>query len=160
MFYYYVLICDSNLRESELEKLSIIIGFNQSDTTYGWNGKTSGFTLHYLHLGWIPGDFLDSKMIDHQLTDRFWKIDNFPRPQTTADKDIESPDSSTSSLSGLTEFFRKFRTDRHQTDNPDRIRIADRHRARFSGKSGQKRDKDRTRLRNQKGLLVPWIRLY
>ena len=40
---------DSTFRESELEKLSIIIGFNQSDTTYGWNGKTSGFTLHYLH---------------------------------------------------------------------------------------------------------------
>ena len=38
-----------DLSESELEKLSIIIGFNQSDTTYGWNGKTSGFTLHYLH---------------------------------------------------------------------------------------------------------------
>ena len=43
------LSCDSTFRESELEKLSIIIGFNQSDTTYGWNGKTSGFTLHYLH---------------------------------------------------------------------------------------------------------------
>ena len=43
------LSCHSTFRESELEKLSIIIGFNQSDTTYGWNGKTSGFTLHYLH---------------------------------------------------------------------------------------------------------------
>ena len=39
----------------------------------------------------------------------------------------------------------KIWTDRHRTENPDRIRIADRHRTRFSGKSGQKRDKDRTR---------------
>ena len=39
----------------------------------------------------------------------------------------------------------RIRTDRHRTANPDRIRTADRHRTRFSGKSGQKRDKDRTR---------------
>ena len=39
----------------------------------------------------------------------------------------------------------RIRTDRHRTENPDRIRTADRHRTRFSGKSGQKRDKDRTR---------------
>ena len=39
----------------------------------------------------------------------------------------------------------KIRTDRHLTENPDRTRTADRHRTRFSGKCGQKRDKDRTR---------------
>ena len=51
--------------ESELEKMSIIIGtfsissfkynvfklvgYNGSDVTYGWNGRMSGFTLHYSH---------------------------------------------------------------------------------------------------------------
>ena len=30
----------------------------------------------------------------------------------------------------------RIRTDRHRTENPDRIRTADRHRTRFSGKSG------------------------
>ena len=39
----------------------------------------------------------------------------------------------------------RIRTDRHLTENPDRIRTADRHLTGFSGKSGQKRDKDRTR---------------
>ena len=35
--------------ESELEKMSLIIGYNASDVTYGWNGRMSGFTLHYSH---------------------------------------------------------------------------------------------------------------
>ena len=29
--------------------MSIIIGYNGSDVTYGWNGRMSGFTLHYSH---------------------------------------------------------------------------------------------------------------
>ena len=37
------------LSESELEKMSLIIGYNASDVTYGWNGRMSGFTLHYSH---------------------------------------------------------------------------------------------------------------
>ena len=59
--------------------------------------------------------------------------------QTLADKDSEIPDSSVSSLSGI------LTADRHQTENPDRVWTADRHRTRFPGKSGQKRDKGRTR---------------
>ena len=39
----------------------------------------------------------------------------------------------------------RFRTDRHLTENPDLIRTADGHWTEFSGKSGQKRDTDRTR---------------
>ena len=39
----------------------------------------------------------------------------------------------------------RVRTDRHLTENPDRIQTADGHRTEFSGKSGQKRDTDRTR---------------
>ena len=73
--------------------------------------------------------------------------------QTSADKDSDSPDSSVLSLSGRTdrqrtEFFMKIRTksgqrtESRQTENPDRIRIANRHRTGFSGKSGQKRDTD------------------
>ena len=58
----------------------------------------------------------------------------------------------------------RIRTDRHRTANPDRIRTADRHRTRFSGKSGQKRDKDRTRtvlsadvcLRFQNFMSLTW----
>lgn len=29
--------------------MSLIIGYNASDVTYGWNGRMSGFTLHYSH---------------------------------------------------------------------------------------------------------------
>ena len=29
--------------------MSIIMGYNSSDTTYGWNGAMAGFTLHYSH---------------------------------------------------------------------------------------------------------------
>ena len=35
--------------ESELQRMSIIMGYNSSDTTYGWNGGMAGFTLHYSH---------------------------------------------------------------------------------------------------------------
>ena len=48
----------------------------------------------------------------------FWKITVLSL-QASADKDSESPDSYVSSLSD--------RTDRHRTENPDRIRTADRH---------------------------------
>ena len=26
-----------------------MVGYNGSDVTYGWNGRMSGFTLHYSH---------------------------------------------------------------------------------------------------------------
>ena len=38
----------------------------------------------------------------------------------------------------------RIRTDRHRTENPDRFQTSDRHRTQFSGRSRQKRDKDRT----------------
>ena len=44
------------------------------------------------------------------------------------------------------QLFSKIRTEsRQRTENQDRIRTVDRQRARFSGKSGQKRNKNRTR---------------
>ena len=72
--------------------------------------------------------------------------------QTSADKDIESPDTSVSSLTDQTgrqrtDFFEnpdgiqtadgietdKFRTNRNRTKNTDTIRTVDRHRAGFFG---------------------------
>ena len=38
-----------DLSETELEKLSLILGYNASDITFGWNGKVSGLTLQYSH---------------------------------------------------------------------------------------------------------------
>ena len=66
--------------------------------------------------------------------------------QTSADEDSESPDCSVLPLSG--------RKDRQRTENPDRIRTADRHRTGFTGKSGQKRDTDRAVRRR---LFYPMI---
>ena len=84
-----------------------------------------------------------------------------PGKQTSVNKDTESPNSSVLSLSGRTDrqrtaFFRKFgtvsgqRTESRQTesgqiDTGQKSRTTDRHRTLFSGKSGQKRDKGRTR---------------
>lgn len=33
----------------ELSSLSIVLGFNESDGTYGWNGDMTGFTMMYSH---------------------------------------------------------------------------------------------------------------
>lgn len=33
----------------EISSLSIVIGYNETDGTYGWNGDMSGFTLMYSH---------------------------------------------------------------------------------------------------------------
>ena len=38
-----------DLSETELEKLSLILGYNASDITFGWNGRVSGLTLQYSH---------------------------------------------------------------------------------------------------------------
>ena len=48
----------------------------------------------------------------------------------------------------------RIRTDRHRTENPDRIRTADSHRTGFSGKSGQKRDTDSAVRRRLVGAIV------
>ena len=32
-----------------MEKLSLVMGFNSTDITYGWNGKMAGFTLMFSH---------------------------------------------------------------------------------------------------------------
>ena len=33
----------------EISSLSLVIGFNESDGTYGWNADMSGYTLFYSH---------------------------------------------------------------------------------------------------------------
>jgi len=37
------------IKEYELEKMTLIVAYNSSDMTYGWEGRISGFTLHYSH---------------------------------------------------------------------------------------------------------------
>ena len=88
-----------------------------------------------------------------QRTEFFWKSGQ--NPDTGQNRDRQNPDRQTSDriFYKIPDRIRtadrietdRIRTDRHRTENPDRIRTADRHRTRFSGKSGQKRDTDRTR---------------
>ena len=42
------------LGENQLSTLGLIVGFNKSDSTYGWNGYLGGmkqFKIHYLGQG-------------------------------------------------------------------------------------------------------------
>ena len=45
--------------EEELEKLSLIVGFNASDSTSGWD-NLSGYTIHYSHFTDHLGDHAHS----------------------------------------------------------------------------------------------------
>ena len=97
--------------------------------------------------------FLNKIRTDRQRTAFFLKILTESRQRTGSrqkNSDRQTPDSIFSKnpdrirTADRTETD-KIRTDRHRTENPDRIRTPDRHRTGFSGKSGQKRDTDRTR---------------
>ena len=38
------------LGENQLSTLGLIVGYNKSDSTYGWNGYLGGMTLFYSHI--------------------------------------------------------------------------------------------------------------
>ena len=38
------------LGENQLSTLGLIVGYNKTDATYGWNGYLGGMTLFYSHI--------------------------------------------------------------------------------------------------------------
>lgn len=44
-------VVEHNLETNVIKQLDLTIGYNHSDTTFGWKGYKNALTLYYLHPG-------------------------------------------------------------------------------------------------------------